>query len=189
MGYTTEFSGRFNTSRPLTARECKVLNTFANTRHGGGCHHFTGMRGFWCQWVPTDDGTGIEWDGGEKFYNYTAWLEYLIDNFFRPNGIMLNGTVTFVGEEDGDVGSITVEDNKVTLCGQGEGDTDWSGEWDGTGREVDHFAEVDAVYADLWRQLFAGKLNQSRELFQKIIDFPNQSRELLQPLISLSDEE
>src|SRR5574337_684850 len=24
--------------------------------------------GLWCQWRPTDDGTAIEWDGGEKFY-------------------------------------------------------------------------------------------------------------------------
>lgn len=27
--------------------------------------------GLWCQWVPSEDGKGIEWDGGEKFYAYT----------------------------------------------------------------------------------------------------------------------
>jgi len=28
--------------------------------------------GLWCQWIPSDDGTAIEWDGGEKFYEYVA---------------------------------------------------------------------------------------------------------------------
>jgi hypothetical protein len=33
-----------------------------------------GQPGLWCQWVPTKDGCGIEWDGGEKFYDWTEWL-------------------------------------------------------------------------------------------------------------------
>jgi len=71
--------------------------------------------GLWCQWVPNEDGTAIEWDGGEKFYEYTAWLVYLIHKILAPNGYVLNGTVTWQGEETGDVGEITVKKNKVFI--------------------------------------------------------------------------
>lgn len=69
--------------------------------------------GLWCQWKPTEDGDGIEWDGGEKFYNYTEWLIYLIHKVLAPNGYVLNGTVKWQGEDVGDVGKIIVENNKV----------------------------------------------------------------------------
>lgn len=72
----------------------------------------------WCQWMPTDDGWGIEWDGGEKFYNYVQWLEYLIANFLAPNGYLLNGTIDWEGEDNEDIGKIVVKDNDVkTLRG------------------------------------------------------------------------
>ena len=29
--------------------------------------------GLWCQWIPSEDSKSIEWDGGEKFYDYD-WL-------------------------------------------------------------------------------------------------------------------
>ncbi|CAM6003868.1 unnamed protein product [Sphagnum balticum] len=31
--------------------------------------------GLWCQWRPSDDGMHIQWDGGEKFYNYVEWIK------------------------------------------------------------------------------------------------------------------
>ena len=69
--------------------------------------------GLWCQWVPTEDGNFIEWDGGEKFYDYVEWLEYLIKNFLAPKGYVLNGEVQWQGEDTGDVGRIVVTDNVV----------------------------------------------------------------------------
>ena len=69
--------------------------------------------GLWCQWTPSEDGTRIEWDGGEKFYYYTEWLLYLIHKILKPNGYVLEGVVMWNGEETGDVGEIIVEDNKV----------------------------------------------------------------------------
>lgn len=71
--------------------------------------------GLWCQWTPSEDGTRIEWDGGEKFYYYTEWLLYLIHKILKPNGYILQGQVTWQGEETGDVGEIYVEDNKVFI--------------------------------------------------------------------------
>lgn len=70
--------------------------------------------GLWCQWVPTDDGMGIEWDGGEKFYNYVEWLQYIVSNFLEPKGYILNGSVEWQGEDRGDVGIIEVRDNIIT---------------------------------------------------------------------------
>lgn len=86
-----------------------------------------GQPGLWCQWVP-DTGEmrhwregpdltacdRIQWDGGEKFYNYVEWLQYLLDHFLKPWGYVLNGEVEFVGENPDDRGMIVVEQNKVT---------------------------------------------------------------------------
>jgi hypothetical protein len=71
--------------------------------------------GLWLQWVLNEDGTQLEWDGGEKFYNYVEWLKYLIDDFFQPWGIKLNGEVEWVGEDCSDFGKIVVTDNKVNV--------------------------------------------------------------------------
>jgi hypothetical protein len=81
--------------------------------------------GLWCKWTPTEDRMGIEWDGNEKFYDYTEWLVYLIHKILAPNGYVLNGVVEWSGEETGDVGEIFVEDNKVFIQ-----------EWKGTKTEV-----------------------------------------------------
>ncbi|HTG59201.1 MAG TPA: hypothetical protein VMG63_07310 [Terriglobia bacterium] len=48
---------------------------------------------YYCQWMPSDDGKLLVWDGGEKFYEYVEWLQYLIDNFFVSWGYVINGSV------------------------------------------------------------------------------------------------
>lgn len=72
------------------------------------------MPELWCQWIITDDCKYLEWDGGEKFYNYIEWLNYLIDNFFKPYNIILNGKVRFRGEDFDDMGEINIVDNTVS---------------------------------------------------------------------------
>jgi hypothetical protein len=67
----------------------------------------------WCQWVPTEDGTAIEWDGGEKFYSYVEWIEYLIEKILKPRGYTLNGKVDWQGESSSDVGRIVIKNNVV----------------------------------------------------------------------------
>jgi hypothetical protein len=55
----------------------------------------------------------IEWDTGEKFYDYVEWLEYIIYNFLAPKGYVLNGNVEWYGEDRADVGTIVVKSNIV----------------------------------------------------------------------------
>jgi len=71
--------------------------------------------GLWCQWELSEDGKYLEWDEGEKFYNYVEWLEYMIANFFEPNDIKLNGDIEWFGEESDDRGIIRVTDNKIKI--------------------------------------------------------------------------
>lgn len=72
-----------------------------------------GQPGLWCQWI-IENGE-LVWDGGEKFYNYVEWLEYLIKHFFAPLGYVLNGVIGFQGESYDDRGNIEVTDNRVFI--------------------------------------------------------------------------
>ena len=69
--------------------------------------------GLWCQWEISEDGTELSWNGGEKFYNYTAWLKYLIKNFFEPWKKKLTGEINWYGEDRDDIGKIKVRNNDV----------------------------------------------------------------------------
>lgn len=71
--------------------------------------------GLWCHWVPNEDGTEIEWDGGEKFYNYVEWIKYVIENFLKPWGYVLSGEVTWEGDDSSDLGKIVIENNDVKI--------------------------------------------------------------------------
>jgi len=146
MGYTTDFSGRFELNKELSPKMEQYLKLFNETRRmerntdevfgvqgeffvfgsgDFGQDHEENVVNFneppstqpslWNQWTPTDDRMGIEWDWGEKFYNYTEWLVYLIHKILAPNGYVLNGVVTWQGEDTGDVGEIFVENNRVFI--------------------------------------------------------------------------
>lgn len=59
-------------------------------------------------------GGTVEWDGGEKFYDYVDWLWYIIEHFLKPWGYTVNGEVRWCGEDDEDRGTIVVVDNEVS---------------------------------------------------------------------------
>jgi hypothetical protein len=73
----------------------------------------SGQPGLWCQWVPTDDGEHIEWDGSEKFHAYVEWLGYVVSHFLEPWGYKVNGEVEWSGEDSDDLGKIVVTNNEV----------------------------------------------------------------------------
>lgn len=113
MGYSTDLFGRFDLDKVLTPELGKKIEDFAEERHGGNTEVHDGYPGFWCNWVPTNDYKGIEWNGAEKFYDYVEWLEIIIKKFLEPNGYKLNGSVEWYGEDQSDIGVIRVKDNVV----------------------------------------------------------------------------
>ncbi|GAA2815412.1 hypothetical protein GCM10010441_45070 [Kitasatospora paracochleata] len=163
MGYTTTFTGRIAVEPPLGAQEIAYLRKFAGTRRmdrDNGPYYVdgtgyagqgrdadireyskppAGQPGLSCRWEPTDDGTAIEWNGWEKFYNATEWMAYLVDHFLKPGAHaqgmpgfedftfdhVLNGVIDAQGEEDWDTWQLTVSDNTVSATGPVEPETVW----------------------------------------------------------------
>lgn len=72
-----------------------------------------GQPGLWCQWEASADGSRIQWDGGEKFYEYVDWLKYIVEHFLKPWGRTISGEVCWYGEDHGDRGRISADKNKV----------------------------------------------------------------------------
>ena len=150
MGYTTEFSGSVTIDPPLNQEENDYLRKFSDTRrmHRKNGPYFVdgtgdfgqgrdadiinfndpppGQPSLWCQWVPSDDGTTIEWDGGEKLYCAEEWMAYIIDHFLKPGAEakaslpflqanhVCNGDIEAQGEDADDRWLLRVRNNKVT---------------------------------------------------------------------------
>jgi len=143
MGYSTSFEGQLKFNKQLSLDDHTFLTKLAQTRrmarnvdakYGVEGEFYvddetTGVidyntppstqPGLWLDWEPTEDGWYLEWNESEKFYDYVEWLEYLINKILAPKGYVLNGEITWQGEEPDDIGKIIVKDNKVTTM-QGE---------------------------------------------------------------------
>jgi hypothetical protein len=74
-----------------------------------------GQPWLWCHWAPTADGQALAWNGREKFYYDTEWLEYLIAHFLKPWGYILTGAVHWQGQDPSDRGTLYVANNQV-IC-------------------------------------------------------------------------
>jgi len=109
MGYQTYFNGEIKLDKPLTAAHIKIIEDFNDERHED-----SKFPGVWCQWKPNEDGTAIVWDQNEKFYEYIAWMKYLIEHYLKPWGYIGNGSIEWNGEEADDYGVIDVVYNVVT---------------------------------------------------------------------------
>lgn len=116
MGYSTSFDGQFAITPTLTLADFNLLKDIG--RHDirskdfpVPSEHYPGLL---CQWEPTRDGNGLKWNGGEKFYDYVEWLEWLIANVFLPRGYSLSGQVRYSGEDFNDRGTISIVNGKVT---------------------------------------------------------------------------
>ena len=160
MGYHTDLYGEATVTPPLSADERAYLVKFNDTRrmnrskgpffvdgsgfHGQGADDDVvdynlppeGQPGLWCPWTPSEDGTAITWDEGEKPYDIVEWMEYLIDTFLAPDaevkriraagdpdGLLagvpefadhvLNGQIDAQGEDPDDRWRLVVTDNVV----------------------------------------------------------------------------
>lgn len=114
MGYSTDFDGTIEFSRPLTVAEAKTLTDHAEQRHGGNMDVDPGAPGFWCNFVANENATGLVWNGNEKTYDAEAWIQLICDKFLKPWGVVANGELRAQGEDPSDAWLLRVTDNKVT---------------------------------------------------------------------------
>jgi hypothetical protein len=54
--------------------------------------------GYWCDWVPCLTGCCLAYNGHEKFYEATRWIQYLIDHFLKPDAIASRSTLSSFNE-------------------------------------------------------------------------------------------
>ncbi len=114
MGYTTDFEGILKINRSLTIKDLREFEKIRDKSSWGTDPNYPNSPESYCQWEITEDGEGLQWDGGEKFYDYVDWLEYLIKFFFAPRGYILTGQIEWNGEDKNDIGKITVLNNIVS---------------------------------------------------------------------------
>ena len=110
MGYTTDFEGKFDLDKLPTAEVIVQLRALEGE---DGREMDVNAPDAYCQWELTKDCLHIQWDGGEKFYKYVEWLQYIIDAILKPAGINLTGCVSYSGEETDDNGVLVIEDGTV----------------------------------------------------------------------------
>jgi len=110
MGYNTDFIGNFELSKVPGVKVIRLMEDLTETRHDDRV-----MPSLWCQWVlrVRGDVYYITYSGDEKFYEYIAWIKYIIDNIMVPDGIKLNGEMIWQGEDITDRGCIEICDNVV----------------------------------------------------------------------------
>jgi hypothetical protein len=147
MGYTTDFTGHVTVDPPLNPAEVAFLRAFAETRRqtvpegpystkdygwgqlpeGASDWPPEGQPSRWCDWEPTQDAAGIEWNGVEKFDAADIWMQYLIDHFLKPGAAAqglpgfeeftfdhtVNGVINAQGEREDDVWRLVVVANVV----------------------------------------------------------------------------
>ncbi len=69
----------------------------------------------YCQWRVNDRGDRLEHTGGEKFDGYVEWLDYLVEHFFSPWGVKIDGSVRYEGDVPIDTGIIEIIDNRIEV--------------------------------------------------------------------------
>lgn len=68
---------------------------------------------FQCCWTTNAKGTVVQWNKLGRTFAPAQWLEYMIEHFFKPWGVTLNGKVECHGEEKDDRTLIVVNNNSV----------------------------------------------------------------------------
>ena len=101
MGYTTDFSGKMTCTPKLTEDQIAYINLFSQTRR-------------MARDEESENGKHISWNGAEKFYYYTDWLEYLQKNVLDTWGVKLNGKIKWRGEDSSDRGVLLANNGEIS---------------------------------------------------------------------------
>jgi hypothetical protein len=117
MGFSIIYLRPFSFDRVIDQSHSNILITFSQTEHEDEFGN-SGSDGkpptCYCQWVPSKDLLGLEWDKNEKFYYSKEWLVYLIENFIKPWGYTLNGESPWYIDDFEEAGILKVSNNIVT---------------------------------------------------------------------------
>lgn len=116
MGYTTEFEGVLKFAKPLTAeQELAIKKIIPDDGYELSSDHPEwitpkGYKGY-VQLVVASDGSGIEWDGNEKFYDAVEAVNTVILTMQKDfPDFALEGELLAQGEEFGDVWKLAIVD-------------------------------------------------------------------------------
>ena len=139
MGYQTDFEGAIAVRPALsddfvqrwnTATEGTPGKAYVSSSQYGKTDYPDMLPGFehpdihhWCNWEleADDDRTLIQWNGGENFCQYDAWLQALVDCILREfPASEFTGEIEWDGEERGDLGKLYVVRNREVKAIKGQ---------------------------------------------------------------------
>jgi len=112
MGYTTKFRGCVAVEPALTLEHYQALKSLYDPESESPFRTKDCPTGY-CQWQPNRQGTALEWDGGEKFYDSVEWMSAIADQLTQ-RGYTLNGEIEAQGEEVGDHWKLVVRRGVVS---------------------------------------------------------------------------
>jgi len=108
MGYDTYFMGDdIKLSRPLTNEEVLELSQFIIKTNKETDFGF-------CVW-DIDTSNLYLYPTGTRAHQWDEWLKRLVDYFFKPKGVILNGYMYWEGDERSDIGEVSVDNNVVSI--------------------------------------------------------------------------
>ena len=79
MGYTTQFQGQIKITPELKASQIKFIEGMFGDMREWDTEEAKRLDFTWFNFKFNDAMDGIEWDGGEKFYDATKKMQYLIE--------------------------------------------------------------------------------------------------------------
>lgn len=119
MGYTTEFRGHITIQPALSLADYQyLLDLSENDQREKGPWQIPGKAEAghnYCQWTPSKDGTLLAWDGNEKFYHSSEWMQYIVESYLAPKGYVCNGEIEAQGEDMSDRWLLRVKDSRVSV--------------------------------------------------------------------------
>jgi len=69
----------------------------------------------YCPWEAGSGGRSIVPSEHECPRDFEEWITWIVEKFLAPYGTIVNGEVTWYGEEAPDCGKIRIVDNKITF--------------------------------------------------------------------------
>jgi hypothetical protein len=145
MGYNVYYRGEVTITPPLTEEHAGIVRAFAslesNERIGP---IFAAVAASPAPDLPyhaglfdlSEDGSTILPEEGESRHGLILWLTLLVEHVFRSSGYVLNGGISWNGDDTEDRGSIFIRDNLIEIVDDliVNGGPSWSPEYYADGR-------------------------------------------------------